>query len=212
MDISKYLIIPIVTVSSLSCGHKPTPPKNMGALKSTDTALILKTEEANPLKGKTITAKQLIIPGKSIGQTKLDESMETVFNRFGRPDSSDAAMGSSLAVWYDNHNKAGYKTSVFARHNYNGNNEVFQHVRKILVTSPYFRTAEGIGCGSTLSQISKYYTLKQVNSYKEKGKPIDVYSDVAKGIAFEIDPALDKCIAVLVHKPNDEGSANINMH
>ncbi|MFA6086343.1 hypothetical protein [Mucilaginibacter sp.] len=184
----------------------------MRALKSTDTALILKTEEANPLKGKPITAKQLIIPGKSIGQTNVDESMETVFERFGRPDSSAAAMGSSLAVWYDNHNKAGDKTSVFARHNYNGNNEVFQHVRKILVTSPYFRTAEGIGCGSTLSQIHKYYTLTKSNSYKEKGKPIDVYSDVAKGISFEIDPALDKCVAVLVHKPNDEGSTNINMH
>ncbi|MDB5286894.1 MAG: hypothetical protein JWR05_1843 [Mucilaginibacter sp.] len=212
MDISKYLIIPIVTVSSLQCGHKHTPSNNMGALKSTDTALILKTEEANPLKGKPITAKQLIIPGKSIGQTKVDESMETVFERFGRPDSSDAAMGSSRAVWYDNHNKAGYKTSIFARHNYNGNNEVFQHIRKILVTSPYFRTTEGIGCGSTLSQIRKYYTLKQGNSYKQNGKPIDVYNDVAKGISFEIDPAFDKCVAVLVHKPNDEGSANINMH
>lgn len=212
MDISKYLIISIITLSFLSCRHKTAPPNNMGALKSTDTTLILKTEEANPLKGKAITAKQLIVPGKSIGQTKVDESMETVFERFGRPDSADAAMGSSLAVWYDNHNKAGYKTSIFARHNYNGNNEVFQHARKILVTSPYFRTAEGIGCGNTLSQIRKYYTLKQGSSYKEKGKPIVVYSDVAKGIAFEIDPTLDKCIAVLVHKPNDEGSANINMH
>jgi hypothetical protein len=212
MDISKYLIIPILTVSSLQCGHKPTAPNNMGALKSTDTALILKTEEANPLKGKSITAKQLVIPGKSIGQAKVNESMEDVFNTLGRPDSSDAAMGSSLAVWYDNHNKAGYKTSIFARHNYNGDNEELQHVRKILVTSPYFRTAESIGCGSTLSQIRKYYTLKKVNSYKEKGQPIDVYSDVAKGISFEIDSGLDKCVAVLVHKPNDEGSANINMH
>src|ERR1700694_5375807 len=126
MDISKYLIIPIITVTALSCGHKPAPPKNMGALKSTDTALMLKTEEAHLSKGEPVMAKQLIIPGKSIGQTKLNESMETVFERFGRPDSSDAAMGSSLVAWYDNGNKAGKKTSIFPRHNYDGNNEVFQ--------------------------------------------------------------------------------------
>ena len=212
MDLSKYLIISLIAVSSLTCKRKPAPASNMEALKSADTALILKTEEADPLKGKPITAKQLIIPGKSIGQTGVNESMETVFERFGRPDSSDAAMGSSLAVWYADHNRIGYKTSIFARHNYNGNNEIFQHVRKILVTSPYFRTAESIGCGSTLSQIRKYFTLKQGNRYKEKGKPIDVYSDAAKGISFEIDPALDKCVGVLVYKPNDKGSAYINMH
>ena len=113
MDILKYLIIPLIAVSALACKHKPAPADNIKALQSADTALIMKTEEANPLKGKPITAKQLIIPGKSIGQTKVDESMETVFERFGRPDSSDAAMGSSLAVWYAGHDKAGYKTSIF---------------------------------------------------------------------------------------------------
>jgi len=212
MDILKYLVIPLIAVSALACKHKPAPADNIKALKSADTALIMKTEEANPLKGKPITAKQLIIPGKSIGQTKVDESMETVFERFGRPDSSDAAMGSSLAVWYADHDKGGYKTSIFSHHNYNGDNEIFQHVRKILVTSPYFRTAESIGCGSTLSQISKYYTLKKGNGYKEKGKPVDVYSDAAKGISFEIDAGLDKCVGIVVYKPNDEGSTYINMH
>jgi hypothetical protein len=212
MDFSKYFIIPVIAISSLQCRQKPASPKNMRALKSTDTALILKTEEAHLSKGKPTTANQLIIPGKGIGQTKLDESMETVFERFGRPDSSNAAMGSSLAVWYGNHDKAGYKTSIFARHNYDGNNEVFQHVRKILVTAPYFKTAEGLGIGSTLNEIRKHYTLKQGAGYKEKGKPIDVYSDIAKGISFEIDPATNKCVAVLIHKSNDEDSANINMH
>ncbi|WP_374950392.1 hypothetical protein [Mucilaginibacter sp.] len=226
MDTSKYLIIPLIAIASAACNPKPKPA-NLDALKSTDTALILKTEPADSSKkqpdtvaaissdegaGKPITAQRLIIPGKSIGQTGINESMENVYNRFGKPDSSDAAMGSALAVWYADHNKAGYKTAIFSRHNYNGKDDIFQYVKRILVTSPYFKTAEGLGVGSNLNDIQKQYALKPGNGYKDKGRQINVFDNVAKGISFEIDPVTNKCVGVLIQKPGDAAGSYLNMN
>lgn len=237
MDMSKYLIIPLITVSALACRQKISQPDNKGALKLTDSTLIMKTEPADPAKNapsnldavkatdhtiimkteaananRAVTSQQLIVPGKGIGKISIDESMETVFNLLGKPDSSDAAMGSALAVWYAGHKAAGYKTSIFSRHNYTGKDEIFQHVRKILVTSPYFKTKEGIGPGSNSKDIKKHYSLKPGTSYITKGKRIDIYNDVSKGISFEIDSATNICVGIVVQKTNDANGTYLNMH
>src|ERR1700754_2460711 len=75
-------------------------------------------------KTKTITATQLIIPGRSIGDIRLGEDVANVSTSLGRPDSSDAAMGSSLMVWFAKHNPAGYRTSVFAHRNMGAKDEI----------------------------------------------------------------------------------------
>lgn len=227
METSKYLIIPLITITSIACTPKPKSASNLDAVKSADTALIMKTEPATdsaktadstitktdmPPAAGVVTAKQLIVPGKSIGSIHVQESMEKVFDRLGRPDNTDAAMGSSLATWYEGHKPTGYKTAVFSQHNYNGKDDIFQYVQRILVTSPYFKTADGIGAGNTLEQIKQKYTLKPGRNYNSNGATINVFNDLDKGISFEIDPATNKCVGVVVQKAGDANIANINMH
>lgn len=152
---------------------------------------------------KSVSAAQLIVRGKSIGQTKLNEDAKLVFQRLGKPDGGDAAMGKSLAVWYANHNPQGYQTQIFFSRQMGAADENVSRVKQIRVTSPYFKTVNGIGAGSTLKQIHASFKVKKTASYKEKKQSFSVY-DTDKGIAFET-AATGKCVGVIVYLPEDRG-------
>ncbi|UOE48925.1 hypothetical protein MTO98_31475 [Mucilaginibacter sp. SMC90] len=153
----------------------------------------------------------LITPGKSIGHIVLNDDVQNVIKQLGKPDSSDAAMGSSLMVWFAGHNPAGNRTAVFTHHNMGGKDESVSHIQKILVTSPRFKTDGGVGVGSTKQDVQKNYTLKPTSSYSKNGSKVQVYTDLEKGISFEIDGA-GSCVGIVVHKANDTASAYLNMH
>jgi hypothetical protein len=176
-----------------------------------DDSLAKSPASTDTNKTKTITATQLIIPGRSIGNIQLGEDVANVSTTLGRPDSSDAAMGSSLMVWFAKHNPAGYRTSVFAHRNMGAKDEIISRIQKILITSPEFKTAEGFGVGSPEADIKKNYDLKPTSDYKNKDGKVQVYTDLDKGISFEIDAA-GKCVGVVVHKPHDTSVAYLNMH
>jgi hypothetical protein len=90
--------------------------------------------------------------------------------------------------------------------------EIISRIQKILVTSPEFKTAEGIGVGALKKEIETDYILKPTDAYKIKGGKVQVYTDLDRGISFEIDSASNKCVGVVVHKPHDNASAYLNMH
>jgi hypothetical protein len=114
-------------------------------------------------------------------------------------------------VWYANHNSAGNRTAVFAHHNMGGKDESVSHVQKILVTSPQFKTNDGAGVGATKQDIQKNYNLKPTSTYSKNGGKVQVYTDLGKGISFEIDGS-GKCVGIVVHKANDTAVAYLNMH
>jgi hypothetical protein len=60
-----------------------------------------------------VAADRLISPGKGIGHILIDQDLELALKQLGKPDSSDAAMGSSLMVWFAKHDTKGYRTSIF---------------------------------------------------------------------------------------------------
>jgi len=153
----------------------------------------------------------LITPGKSIGHIVLNDDVQNVISQLGKPDSSDAAMGSSLMVWFADHNAAGNRTAIFAHHNMGGKDESVSYVQKILVASPKFKTEDGVGVGSSKQEIQKSYTLKPTATYSKADGKVQVYTDLAKGISFEIDGS-GKCVGVVVHKANDTAVAYLNMH
>ncbi|MBB6129839.1 hypothetical protein [Mucilaginibacter lappiensis] len=166
---------------------------------------------ADSATAKASVTNKLITPGRSIGDIVLSEDVTNVSQLLGRPDSSDAAMGSSLMVWYAGHKTNGYRTSVFAHRKMGDKDEIISRIQKILVNSPEYKTAEGIGVGSTADEIKKSYNLKPTSDYINKDGKVQIYTDLDKGISFEID-ASGKCIGVVVHQLHDTAVAYLNMH
>jgi hypothetical protein len=168
-------------------------------------------QTADTAKAKNAITNKLITPGRSIGDIVLSEDVANVSQLLGRPDSSDAAMGSSLMVWYAGHKTDGYRTSVFAHRKMGDKDEIISRIQKILVSSPQYKTAEGLGVGSSVDEIKKSYNLKPTSDYKNKEGKVQVYTDLDKGISFEID-ATGKCVGVVVHQLHDTAVAYLNMH
>jgi hypothetical protein len=142
----------------------------------------------------------------------IDEDVKTAIKVLGKPDSSDAAMGSSLMVWFAKHDPQGYRTSIFSHHNYNDKDDAANRIQKVLVTSPWFKTADHMGVGSSADAIKKNYILKPTATYNASGNKVQVYTDPDKGISFEIGKTTQKCIGVVVHKAHDTAGSYLNMH
>lgn len=221
--IKNSLIIISIAVCLLACGNNNNKPATIADTNKVpkDTAgqhlpdkndtTVHHTMASDTGAASTAQSDWLITPGKSIGHIALNDDVQNVIKQLGKPDSSDAAMGSSLMVWFTNHNTAGNRTAVFARHHMGGKDEQISYVQKILVTSPQFKTADGVGVGSSKQEIQKTYTLKPTSTDSNKSGKVQVYTDLAKGISFEID-GRGKCVGVVVHKANDMAVAYLNMH
>jgi hypothetical protein len=213
------LIAALLACNSSTQKQTATDSAKMGA---TDTSLtgsaVVQDSAANKLiASDTSTARpvpvdRLITPGKGIGHVMVNDDAETAIKLLGRPDSSDAAMGSALMVWFAKHDRKGYRTSIFAHRNMGGKEEAVSRIQKILISSPWFKTADGVGVGSSLAAIKKGYTVKATSGYNAKAGKVEVYTDLDKGISFELDKAGDKCVAIVVHTAHDTAATYINMH
>lgn len=149
-----------------------------------------------------------IIAGKSIGNVSIDEKMESAGAKLGRPDDGDAAMGKALSIWKSKPSGKGSDTvshtiTIYSTTNF-GDKDEAPRVQNIRITSPFFKTEEGVRCGGTLFFIKMQYpTIKKpIAAYTDKatGEEIAIYDEQKEGIAFEINTA-GKCIAIGVHKP-----------
>lgn len=154
---------------------------------------------------KIVPAAQLIVPGKSIGQTYIGENMNEVFKRLGKPDDGDAAMGKSMSFWFAKHNTLGYQTAIYSFRRMGTPDGKKSRVQQILVTSPYFKTADLLHAGSSYQQVAQKYVLKKAAIFS-KGKYIITLYDTAKGISFEFGPD-SLCKSIIVHLPNLGGAS-----
>lgn len=156
-----------------------------------------------------ITPAQLITPGQGIGQLNIGMPVDSALAKLGQPDSSDAAMGSALMAWYskDAHR---YRTAVFS--SMNMGNENFHRIKRIMVSSPWFKTEAGLGAGAAMAEIEKSYQLKKVEDVSASRRGLLVYADNDKGISFDIDSVSRICKAITVYSPKDGAGSYINMH
>jgi hypothetical protein len=172
--------------------------------KITDT-LKGQSISGNPDSLPAVPPAELIVPGKSIGLTSIGERADSVAAKLGRPDEGDAAMGKAISTWFSKGNKT-HSTTIFFTTNF-GDKDEASRARQLRITSPYFKTAEGLSVGSDMDGISKIYpVLKKTGRYpspKDPAQMVVVMDDPDKGIAFEIDPSY-KCVGIVIHRREDK--------
>lgn len=188
MKSSKLLLLAAICLAACNQPDKKTETSKQ--ITGTDDTTITKTA--------SIPTDKLITPGKSIGQTALNDNGADVTQRLGRPDAGDAAMGKSLSVWYANHDSTGYQTMIYASRQM-GTDDETSRVKQIRITSPWFVTKDSVRVGSTLEQIGDLYKTQKTAWFKKDAKKFDIYQ--ADGIAFEIDNQ-QRCTAIMVFTPD----------
>lgn len=143
----------------------------------------------------------LLTPGKSAGKTLLNENAEEVYKRLGKPDGGDAAMGKSIAIWYSNHDSTLHSVAIYTARDMGNDPKAL--VTQIRVTSPLFKTKDGIHTTSTLDAIRKVFKVQKTEVYEDAGKNYTIY-DSKSGISFEIDEN-ESCAAIIIHKAGQIG-------
>lgn len=147
--------------------------------------------------GNTVSPSQLIIPGRSVGHTFLNESTAAVEKKLGLADDGDAAMGKSLYTWYNRHDTSGFQTSIYSETKMGVDDT--SRVKLIRITSPWFMTGERLGAGASLKSITAHYLVTKVASFAEHNRKVDIY-DTDKGIAFEIGADNELCSGIIIHE------------
>jgi hypothetical protein len=146
----------------------------------------------------------LIVPGQSVGQMRLGRYGAVYLAKLPKPDADDSGMGRYRSVWLSR--KQGGQTDtlyVYSVANGPRNIKPFDgaSIRLIRVTSPWYRTIDGLFTGSTLSQI-----LHRFPNARPTDPGQTLYDDAKLGIAFEFAgpaPAGSACVAIMIHPPGD---------
>ena len=145
-----------------------------------------------------VPANRLIVPGKSIGLTHINEPTETAMKSLGKPDAGDAAMGKSVSTWFSKNNP-GYKTQVYSSTQF-GSDGDRPVVKSIRITNPFFQTVNGLKPGSHYKDIMASFSgLLLSGSYRSPQGNVKVYDDTKTGIAFEINEQ-EICVGICVHE------------
>ncbi|MBS0029538.1 hypothetical protein ACTJJ0_15405 [Chitinophaga sp. 22321] len=159
----------------------------------------------------------LIVPGKSIGQIKLEAPAQSLAV-LGKPDGGDAAMMKAWRIWYsrkkDKTIDSLHLLAVFTAMR----TQDTQYVKQIRVNSPRFRTVKGVGAGSSMLAIRKAYPdarLVQTYLSANKARRIAVYEDTKAGIAFETSNTRSKrpvCSMVVIFDPGESAAGYLDFH
>jgi hypothetical protein len=136
----------------------------------------------------------LLVPGVAVGKMQVNENAAQAFKVLGVADGGDAAMGKSVAIWYNNHDSTANSVAIYTVRD--TGDAPIALIKQVRVTSPIFKTKEGIHPGSTLAEIKSAFKVSPTETYKDEGQTYKIYSS-NKGIAFEMD-SKDKCVAVVV--------------
>lgn len=193
----KYLFIPAIAVMISGCNSLSTHKSIADSIHAVDTPL------------KTIAHTKLIVPGKRIGDIYINENADSVLTKLGKPDSSDAAMGASIMVWFDKSGKTVHQTSIYTHRKMGATDEKVKYVKEIRETSPSFKTADYGGAGSAVKDVMKLYKLEKHPA--PGNRKLWLYDNYQTGIGFEVD-STGKCLAVYIHAPGDSSGTYLNIH
>ena len=200
------MITCIICACSCNAKHSSVEEKNT-ATQTTDTLSsnnIQKDSVASIVPEHSVTAAELITPGKSIGSVTVGVPTSEIVKVLGTPDFGDAAMGKSVSGWYSKSDPS-HQTKIYSIADYNKENAV-PRVQQVRVNSPYFKTEQGLQTGSGKQEILQYFPgIKQALEYEAEpgGSMVQVMDDNSNGIAFEIGPD-GSCRGITVHAPGKQ--------
>jgi len=139
-----------------------------------------------------------VVPGQRIGWIEIGMSRQRVLGKLGQPSGTYSLPGRGRGdYWFSSDNSNTLR--VF----YNSAGRVSQ----VSVTSPNFKTEEGLTTRSGLAEIRRAYRNLKVLKVSARGD-IDYYYDSRRGIAFEATDQMDahsrpvmRLYAILVFRP-----------
>jgi hypothetical protein len=178
----------------------------MNQLKTVLLALVVSTA-SHTLADSMATQDLTIVPGSSMGGVSLGPNGLQELKKLGKPYRIDRGMSQTRQVWKWSRPEG--RLDTFFIHTVNNGVIDAQPADGMTIdlirsTVARFKTASGIGVGSTLDQIRKSFP----DVAPVEGTPT-IFDDVKRGIAFEFSAAPighSICIAVMVHPP---GKSNI---
>ncbi|HEY0793877.1 MAG TPA: hypothetical protein VGD78_22635 [Chthoniobacterales bacterium] len=149
----------------------------------------------------------LVIAGESIGQIHLGRYGAASLAKLPKPDADDSGMGQYRSVWLSR--KPGGRTDTLFIHSVSNSPREIKptggvSIKLIRVTSPWYRTPDGLSTGSVLVQI-----LRRFPGARPKSDNQSLYDDVKRGITFEFAgraTSNSPCIAIMVHPATDENA------
>ncbi|WP_345953906.1 hypothetical protein [Mucilaginibacter sp. PAMB04168] len=189
----RYLLY---TSALLMMACKPSSDSSQAQNQPFDSVKHVDTESVKP-----VPADRLIVPGKSVGRTVLNDNGAEVVKRLGRPDAGDAAMGKAVSIWYANHDSTAHQTMIYTARQM-GTSDETARVKQIRITSPWFTTADSVRTGVPLQQIKQHYELTKAAYYTKGKKQFTLYT-TTRGITFEID-SYSNCSAIIIGEPQDK--------
>ena len=211
MNFFTFLVLP-VCVLLFSCNQNV---KEQTIIKSDSIAKItvIRLTAADSAKRADSTNKLIaalssdtIFAGDKIAQLMINQSFDEALQIMGDPAAADTSKNNLLLQWKENKidTVQYFTTAMFS------NRKEGKKIKQISTTSPSFKTATQVGCGSTLAYIKvQYPTIKKATeTYLNKaGKSMSVYDDIKEGISFETNEE-GKCVLVSVHV---KGQKNIKI-
>jgi hypothetical protein len=180
-------ILSLLILGMLSCNKKESET-------TSDTIVSDSSETREPV------SRMLIIPGKSIGNISIGMRSDDLEPLLGKPDLSDAAMGKAWLTWFSKvaDSITGNELNIYTTYKDNTMRE--KVVRQVRITSPEFKTADGLSTGKSLAEFQKIYpNLELSGKYDtETANPITVYDVKGEGIAFEFEDNF--CVGIIIHQ------------
>ncbi|MHA4895865.1 hypothetical protein ACXZ1K_14015 [Pedobacter sp. PWIIR3] len=189
----KLLFLMLLTLIITSCTSEKKE-NTSGSDSLVADSIHMDTTSASISKTPSVKSDSLLIPGKSAGLIKIDQDAAELFKIYGTADAGDAAMQKAVAIWYKDHNPKSYATAIYTVRDTGDNPPA--RIKQIRVTSPGYKTVQGLGISSSLKDLSETYALVKIKPGKEIGN--EIY-DSKTGITFEIDKN-KMCSAVIIHE------------
>ena len=143
----------------------------------------------------------LIVPGKGVGKMSLGPDGNATLARFGKPATIDAGMMQTRQVWVGS---GGDRPTLYIHTVENGVVDAKPDrgttIDEIRTSSRHFRTASGIGVGSTLARVREAFPGAR---RRAEATGALFLADGRKGIGFEFPSKATsaRCVGVSVWVP-----------